>query len=96
MNVTGIQPNAAWMNISGTQQTSGTSSFGDVLNQYIQQADSSIKDADNQALLVASGKSTNLQDMTIASQKASIAMQLTVQVRDKMLEAYQEMMRLQV
>lgn len=96
MNVMGIQPNTAFTNIPSTQQSNGSSSFGDTLNQYIQKADSSIKNAENQAVLVAKGQAVNLHDMTIASQQANIALGLTVQIRDKMLEAYQEMMRLQI
>jgi len=38
----------------------------------------------------------NLVDVMIASQKASVAFEATVQVRNKMVEAYQEVMRMSV
>jgi flagellar hook-basal body complex protein FliE len=40
--------------------------------------------------------SVNLSDVMIASQKASIAFQATVQVRNKLVSAYQDMMNMQV
>ncbi|WP_223700238.1 flagellar hook-basal body complex protein FliE [Sutcliffiella deserti] len=38
----------------------------------------------------------DLHDVLIAQQKASVAFQLTMEVRNKGVEAYQEMMRMQV
>jgi flagellar hook-basal body complex protein FliE len=38
----------------------------------------------------------NLVDVMIASQKASVAFEATVQVRNKMIEAYQEVMRMSI
>jgi flagellar hook-basal body complex protein FliE len=38
----------------------------------------------------------NLADVMIASQKASVAFEATMQVRNKMVEAYQEVMRMSI
>ncbi|MBR2516454.1 flagellar hook-basal body complex protein FliE [Geobacillus sp.] len=40
------------------------------------------------------GENVQLHDVMIASQKASIALQLTIEIRNKAVEAYQEMMRM--
>ncbi|MES2934461.1 MAG: flagellar hook-basal body complex protein FliE, partial [Pseudomonadota bacterium] len=40
--------------------------------------------------------SVNLSDVMISMQKASISFQATVQVRNKLVSAYQEMMNMQV
>ncbi len=40
--------------------------------------------------------SVNLTDVMIASQKASVAFEATVQVRNKLIEAYQEVMRMSI
>lgn len=42
------------------------------------------------------GQPVEFHDLMIAMEKAGTAMQLTMQVRNKVLEAYQEMMRMQV
>ncbi|MBM3276231.1 MAG: flagellar hook-basal body complex protein FliE, partial [Candidatus Sericytochromatia bacterium] len=44
----------------------------------------------------AAGENVELHDVMIASEKAGIAVQLTTQIRNKLLEAYQEMSRMQV
>lgn len=45
---------------------------------------------------LASGKTENIVDVMVASKKASIAIQYTVRLRDKLLDAYNEIMRMQV
>ena len=45
---------------------------------------------------LALGQDVDLHQVMIASQKASITTQLTLEVRNKAIEAYQEMMRMQV
>jgi flagellar hook-basal body complex protein FliE len=46
--------------------------------------------------LLAKGQIDNLHDVMITGQKASITLQATVEVRNKVIEAYQEIMRMQV
>ena len=45
---------------------------------------------------LATGKIEDISQVVIAAEKAAVALQLTIQVRNKMLESYQEMMRMQV
>ncbi|MED4203783.1 flagellar hook-basal body complex protein FliE [Neobacillus mesonae] len=71
-------------------------SFGNVLQKYIQEANGAVKDFETKSLALAKGEAINLHDVTIAAQKASIAVTLTTQVRDKAVEAYQEIMRMQI
>jgi flagellar hook-basal body complex protein FliE len=44
---------------------------------------------------LAAGRIQDLSEVTIAAEKASIAMSLTLQVRNKVVEAYQEIIRMQ-
>ena len=44
----------------------------------------------------AVGGDVDLHDVMIAGEKASVAVQLTLQVRNKLVEAYQDVMRMQV
>jgi flagellar hook-basal body complex protein FliE len=43
----------------------------------------------------ASGKNQNVHELMISLQKASIAMEMTAAVRNKVMQAYQEVMRMQ-
>ena len=58
-------------------------------NQYL-------SDAEDAEISFALGETDNTHDLTIALQKASTALQYTVAVRDKFLEAYKEIMNMQI
>jgi flagellar hook-basal body complex protein FliE len=62
----------------------------------LQQVNKLHKDSAKLANEAAMGGDVDLHDVMIASEKASVSMQLTMQVRNKLVEAYQEMMRMQV
>lgn len=53
-------------------------------------------EAEKAATDLVTGRSTDLSQAMIASTKASLGLELTVQVRNKLIEAYQEIMRMQV
>jgi len=42
------------------------------------------------------GETDNTHDLTIAMDKASTALQYTVAIRDKVMEAYKELMQIQI
>ena len=52
--------------------------------------------AELEEIRFAMGDSENLHDLTIALQKAEVAIQYTVAVRDKVLDAYKEIMNMQI
>lgn len=54
------------------------------------------KEADNSAVALATGEVQNLHQVMIDSVKAEIALQFTLQIRNKVIEAYQEIMRMQI
>ena len=51
-------------------------------------------DYDNEVYKMATGNSDNLHDITIASSKASLSVDLLVQMRNKVLDAYNEIMQM--
>ena len=55
-----------------------------------------LSDAENEQLRFELGEAENTHDLTIALQKASTALQYTVAVRDKFLEAYNTIMQIQI
>lgn len=55
-----------------------------------------LSNAENEEIKFALGETENTHDLTIALQKASTALQYTVAVRDKLLEAYKEIMQMQI
>jgi len=86
-------------NIAGTAANEGASrvSFSDALKNSLQQVSNSQKAAEEMGQKFAMGDdSVSLSDTMIAMQKSSIAFQATVQVRNKLVSAYHEIMNMQV
>ncbi len=71
-------------------------SFAATLKNAVNTVDSLQKAADVKMQELATGKSQNIHETMIAAEKADIALKLMVQVRNKIIEAYQEIMKMQV
>jgi flagellar hook-basal body complex protein FliE len=72
---------------------SGGSSFSGELGKALEAVDKLQTDADQQARVVADGGG-NLHEMAIAMEKADVAMRLALKVRNKVVDAYNEIMRM--
>jgi flagellar hook-basal body complex protein FliE len=70
--------------------------FGEMLSQKIGEVDQLQKSADTAATEFATGKSRNLHETILAMEMADTSLRLMVTVRNKALEAYQEIMRMPV
>lgn len=62
----------------------------------IKTTNSYLSDAENEEIKFALGETENTHDLTIALQKASTALQYTVAIRDRLLDAYKEIMNMQI
>lgn len=82
--------------IDNTKQASKVN-FSDALKNSLNEVNQVQKDAKTLSHNFAMGDdSVALSDVMIAGQKANISFQATVQVRNKLVSAYQEMMNMQV
>jgi flagellar hook-basal body complex protein FliE len=70
--------------------------FGSTIKNAINDVNKMQTDADQLATRLAAGDAVEVHQAMIAMQKASQALSLTIQVRNKVIEAYQEVMRTQV
>ncbi|WP_372869076.1 flagellar hook-basal body complex protein FliE [Planomicrobium okeanokoites] len=70
--------------------------FGEIFKQAIQNVNQTQKASDKLTSDLATGQVENIHEVMIASEKASLSLELTMQVRNKVVEAYQEVMRMQV
>jgi flagellar hook-basal body complex protein FliE len=85
------QTEAKPLNPSGAQK-----SFSSFLKDSIEKVNETQIQSDKLTEKLALGQDVDLHEVMIASQKASVTMQLTLEIRNKAVEAYQEMMRMQV
>lgn len=99
MDVTriGNSPLIAPTEIPGAQGAEGKSqSFGEVLKDSLKQVNSLQQEADASIQSLATGGEASLHDTMLAIQKAELSFKLMMQVRNKIVEAYQEVIRMQV
>jgi flagellar hook-basal body complex protein FliE len=75
---------------------SSKSDFSTFLAKAVNKLNSSQVDADNLSEKFLIGEVDNLHQVTIAMEKAKLSMQLAMQVRNKFVEAYQEISRMQI
>jgi flagellar hook-basal body complex protein FliE len=80
----------------GNTAIKGKVSFADVLKNKVQEINELQLDADNAISKVELENSGSIHEAMIALEKASISFRTMMQVRNKILEAYQEVMRMQV
>ena len=71
-------------------------SFSNMLKNNIEEVNNLQKNADNITEEFALGKIDNVHEVTIATEKARTALNLTLAVQNKVVDAYKEIMRMQV
>ena len=74
---------------------SGAEAFSDSLSRLVSTVEESQADA-NQAITNMVEKNGDVHDAMIALQRAEMTLQLTVQVRNKLVQAYQDVMRMPI
>ena len=91
--------NAAENSSVAQNASASTGEFKTLFDQAIDNlntTNSYLSDAENEELRWALGETDNTHELSIALQKASTSLQYTVAIRDKVLEAYKEIMQMQI
>ena len=70
--------------------------FASLIQQYVQQANQESKAASEASVNLSLGKTSNVSETLLAVQKADLSFQLMMSVRNKLVDAYREVMRMQV
>ena len=87
-------------NIGGLTQTGSTGdttapSFGDMLSGLIKSVNDKTNVAAVESQKVMTGESTNIHQAVLSMKEAGTAFTLMAEVRNKLVNAYQELMRMQ-
>ena len=91
------QPNLTQaLNPVAPAQSEPTEDFAQMLMDVLKEVNETQQAAREKGNAFMTGQHVNIDDLMIAMEQASTAMQLTMQVRNKVLEAYQEIARMQV
>lgn len=73
-----------------------TEEFQEILRGYIGEVNKLQIKAEEMDQQFAAGNIENVHEVTIAAEKAALALDLTIQIRNKVVEAYQEIMRMPI
>jgi flagellar hook-basal body complex protein FliE len=74
----------------------GGSSFSDLLSDLVNKVDGMKEEADQSVLEVISGKETNIHQVAMKVQEAGVAFDLMLGVRNRLMEAYNELIKMQM
>jgi flagellar hook-basal body complex protein FliE len=86
---------AATAPTTGTQATSGTD-FGATLKGVLNQVNAAQSKAEDLSVAYERGETTDIASVMLAREKASVGFQATLQVRNKLLSAYKDIMSMSV
>lgn len=96
MGVYGISRPFPAEGAGGTKGAGAGEGFTQVLGDMVKQVNDLQIKADTAVQKLATGESKGLHEVMIAMEKSSISFQFLTQVRNKAVEAYHEIMRMQV
>jgi flagellar hook-basal body complex protein FliE len=83
--------------VAGTPEAASTSSFADMLGQAVNKVNDTQQASNQLSTAFEIGKSgVDLTDVMISSQKASVSFTALTQVRNKLVQAYQDIMQMPV
>ena len=91
--------NNKFQNINGnktTDEKSNNISFGDVLKNYVNDANDKIAKSDATSTSFIKGEDVNIDEVMIKNQEASLGLQFLTQTRDKLLEGYNTLSKMQL
>jgi flagellar hook-basal body complex protein FliE len=101
MAIPPIKPIGAGLSVGATSPTQGSqqaggTGFGNVLGDLIGKLDAGQQQAAQASQDLATGRATDISSVVSQVEKASLEIQLATQVRNKVVDAYNELMRMQI
>jgi len=94
---TGINKLDTNTNKSETNKVEGTSdSFATTLQNSLDEVNNKQVVADNASQALVKGDNVEISDVMLASEEAKVSLQLAVQVRNKLVDAYKEISQMQL
>jgi len=73
-----------------------SSGFSEWIKQELVQSNDALKEADTNMKKLASGEPVSLHEVMISMEEAKLQFQLVTQIRNRILEAYQDVLRMQI
>jgi len=84
------------LNPSTEKQPENSEKFENTLKNFLSDVNEMQAESQDTAESFLRGEVTDLHQVTLAAQKARLSLELMLEIRNKMMESYQEIMRMQV
>ena len=82
--------------LNGSQKTNGPAGFGDLVRQTVDKVNENQMNASKIAASYERGEGVPLTDVVLSMQKSSLSFEATLQVRNKVLKAYEDILNMPV
>ena len=94
-----IAPMRAWETIGNstereTQGNSEATLFSDIFRNVVDQVYTTAKDVENKQYLLSTGQLDDVHSLPIAEAKATLSLDILISLRNKALESYNELMKI--
>lgn len=86
---------AAAMPSPTTSQSQGPVSFGELVSQFVGQTNQQQMAADQSVQQLVTGQTDDVQQVVLAVAQADLSFQLFMEIRNKLIDNYSELMRMQ-
>lgn len=96
MKISQISSQVSKLSNKKEEEVSTGSSFGNVLSQQLDRLEKTQAQADLLAQDFAAGKPVDLHEVMIAAEEARITLEMTLQLRNKAIDAYKEVTNMQL
>lgn len=87
--------NNQFSKLQKTQVKTDNSEFSKILSDALESVNEQQKNVEKMSDDFAKGKISNIHELIVEAEKASISLRLTVEVRNRIVDAYREIMRMQ-
>lgn len=78
------------------EASNSNGNFEDILKNAIDKVNDKQIEADNSTQELMTGEATDIHQVMLTTEEAKISLELAVQIRNKLVDAYQEIMRMQI
>lgn len=82
--------------IPGMKALPSAADFGQMISDYMQQASDMQAQVGTEIERLATGESENIQDVVLSAAQADLAVRMVIELRNRLMATYQEVMRMQV
>ncbi len=96
MNITGINPIQVGSTLPTQAKSVQGTGFGDILQESIAAVNQKAQEAASLSEGLVTGQHSNIHETMIAMEESSISFRMLSKVQNKVIDAYREVMRLQL